>query len=88
MAFVWWPETGRLVAPWPRHAPLWLDEEEKLGAVLDQLAELGPALRRPCWLFPDGRPPVAVEAPELARWLSMWAADRASYVQDVAQNEV
>jgi hypothetical protein len=83
VAFVFDPDGrggGQVIAPWPRHV-LWPDEEARLCAVLDQIGEYGAALRKPVWVWPDGRSPVPVQAPEPRSWVSRWAADRATYVR-------
>ena len=75
MAFVW-DGNGRIIAPWVKHAPLWQDEEAALRAVIQQLEQFGPALRRPFWLHPDGRAPTPINASD-PRWLARWSRDRA-----------
>jgi hypothetical protein len=77
--FIWWPEVGRVICPWPRHA-LWPDESAKLVKVIEQVDVFGSALRVPCWLFPDGRPPVPVNAAD-PNFLRRWSEGRASLVR-------
>jgi hypothetical protein len=71
--------SGRLIAPWPRHA-LWPDEAAKLAAVVDQIDTYGAALRVPCWLWPDARPPTPVNAAD-PNFVRRWSDGRASYVR-------
>jgi hypothetical protein len=78
-AFVFDPHSGRVICPWGRHV-LWQDEETALCAVLDQVSAFGAALRRPCWLFSDGRPPQPIEAEDPRGWVQRWSQDRACYV--------
>jgi hypothetical protein len=77
--FLWWPQAARLVCPWERHV-LWPDESAKLAKVVEQVDVFGAALRVPCWLWPDARPPVPVRADD-PHFLRRYSEDRASLVR-------
>jgi hypothetical protein len=67
----------RVIAPWPRGGLTW-GRERDLLAVLARIDALQPD--RVVWIWPDPtREPVPVEHDD-PRWLTRWAADRASYV--------
>jgi hypothetical protein len=72
--FVLDARTGQIVAPWPRKRAQ-PGDEARMDAMLEQLPEVlpGPV----CWCWSDGRPPVPVEAVDVAHWLRAWSRDRA-----------
>jgi hypothetical protein len=74
-----WDGRGCLVCPWPRHV-LWPDESDRLARVVAQIDLFGAALREPCWLWPDARPPVPVKADD-PNFLRRYSEDRASLVR-------
>jgi hypothetical protein len=78
MGFVWSPDDGRLICPWPRGGLDWRDEP-RLLTVLSLVDALKPTAA--CWLWPDPtRRPQPVEAPDVRRFISLWGETRASYV--------
>jgi hypothetical protein len=77
--FLWWPQAARLVCPWERHV-LWPDESDRLAKVVAQIDVFGSALRVPCWLWPDARPPMPVQADD-PHFLRRYSEDRASLVR-------
>ena len=73
--FAYDPQSGMVIAPWQR-GELHPEDEQRLAAVLDQIAALG--LREPVWLHPDGdRAPVPIATDNLRAWLNRHAADHA-----------
>jgi hypothetical protein len=77
--FAYSPETGELVAPWPRGS-IEPEDEALLIAVLDQTAQLHGALRVPVWLWPDDtRAPVPISADRPGSWFARYGESRAVY---------
>lgn len=74
---IWWPQTGRLIAPWPK-GPLTWEMENRLMAAIAQFDTL--TTNEPMWIWPDRAPvPVKTEG-DIANWLVRWGEGRASYV--------
>jgi hypothetical protein len=80
MPVVFDPDTARLITNWATHNEISEAQELQLGAALDQIADFGDALRVPVWIFPDGRAPVPIAAPDLRRWLVQYEIGRAVYI--------
>ena len=76
------PASSRLIANWPTHNAMTVAQQEQLRDALDQVSAYGAALPVACWLFPDGRAPVAirVEGISLRQWLLDREHGRATYV--------
>jgi hypothetical protein len=75
--FAYDPLSGMVIAPWQR-GELHPEDEQRLAAVLDQIAALD--LREPVWLHPDGdRAPVPIETDNPHAWFNRHAADHAVY---------
>lgn len=78
VGFVWWPDAGRIIAPWARtseaiHDPL---NQQRLLCVLDYVRAVRPT--QPCWLWPERAKPAPIEADP--RWFDRWASERACYL--------
>jgi hypothetical protein len=74
--FVYDPDSGRLIAPWPR-GKLRNADAQRLDAVIERIAtiEAGTLI----WIRPDDREPVPIAAASPYHWLAHWSRDRASY---------
>jgi hypothetical protein len=69
---------NRIIAPWTTHAAMSETDRRRLLCVLDYVRAAH--LTRACWIWPERREPVPIEAPDISRWLTHWAAGRTSYV--------
>jgi hypothetical protein len=78
-AFVYDPQTGYVVAPWPRGRST-PDDERRLAAVFERIEQIADDYASPVWIWPDGREPVPVAAVDLRGWLMHWSRDRACYL--------
>ena len=77
--FAYDPQSGMVIAPWQR-GELAPDDEQRLCAVLDQIAAFNGALHGPCWIWAEGdRAPAPIVTDNLHAWLNRQAADHAVY---------
>jgi hypothetical protein len=69
---------GKIIAPWMSHGAMTPEDQRRLLCVLDYVNAAQPNCA--CWIWPERREPVPIEAPDIRRWLARWAEGRAVYV--------
>jgi len=74
--FVFDPNSGHIVAPWPK-GRLSAEDELRLDAVIERIARI--AVDVVVWIWPDDRDPVPVAAAAPYHWLIAWERDHAIY---------